>query len=114
MKSLVKIFKALSDESRLRIIKMLQVRPLCVCEITDILGLAPSTVSKHLSILRDAGLITDDKQGKWVNYALNNPTGETYLKELLPLMKKWLESDQMVNQDAKRVAVIDRNQICQL
>ncbi|NTW49163.1 MAG: winged helix-turn-helix transcriptional regulator [Chlorobiales bacterium] len=114
MNPLLKIFKALADGNRLRILKMLEVRPLCVCEITDVLGLATSTVSKHLSILRDAGLITDDKQGKWVNYSLNSPTGEAYLKELLPLMEKWLEADRTVSQDIKKVAVIDRNKICQI
>ena len=56
-----KIFKALSDNSRLRILKMLQTKSLCVCEIQDILGLAASTVSKHLSILRDAGFISEEK-----------------------------------------------------
>lgn len=60
------IFDALSDKSRLRIIKMLHRKLLCVCEITEILKLALSIVSKHLSILRDAGLITDEKNGKWI------------------------------------------------
>ena len=61
MRELVKIFKALSDSNRIRIIKMLQIRPLCVCEITAVLNLATSTVSKHLSILREADLIYDIK-----------------------------------------------------
>ena len=71
MRSLIKIFKALSDQNRIRILKMLQIRSLCVCEITEVLNLATSTVSKHLSILRDADLIFDEKDGKWVNYHLN-------------------------------------------
>ena len=70
MRELVKVFKALSDSNRIRILKMLEVRPLCVCEITEVLKLATSTVSKHLSILRDAGYIIDQKEGKWVNYYL--------------------------------------------
>ena len=62
-----KIFKALSDSNRIRIVKMLQRKSLCVCEIKDVINLATSTVSKHLSILREAGLIVDWKDGKWIN-----------------------------------------------
>ena len=58
-----KIFKALSDNSRLRILKMLQSKSLCVCEVQDVLGLATSTVSKHLSVLREAGFIKEEKEG---------------------------------------------------
>lgn len=67
-----KILKAISDKNRIRIIKMLQKKPLCVCEIKAVLELATSTVSKHLSILRDAGLISDWKEGKWINYKINS------------------------------------------
>lgn len=89
MRHLVKIFKALSDPNRIRIIKMLQIRTLCVCEIRDILNLANSTVSKHLSILRDAELILDEKDGKWVNYYLNKANGDLYVSQLLPLLAEW-------------------------
>ena len=61
MRPIIKIFKALSDTNRLRILKILEIRPLCVCEIREVLQLATSTVSKHLSILREADLIVDDK-----------------------------------------------------
>ncbi|MFO7524521.1 MAG: metalloregulator ArsR/SmtB family transcription factor, partial [Ignavibacteriaceae bacterium] len=56
-----KFFKTLSDPNRLRILKMLQIKPLCVCEITDVLQLATSTVSKHLSILKETGFIIEEK-----------------------------------------------------
>lgn len=112
MRKVTKIFKALSDGNRLRIIKMLQIRPLCVCEITDILNLAPSTVSKHLSILRDCEFILDDKEGKWVNYRLNRFTTEKYVSDLLPLLEKWLPDDEVVKSDAQKVIGVDRNVIC--
>src|SRR3990170_6304756 len=67
----VKFFKALSDSNRLRILKILQTRPLCVCEITNVLELATSTVSQHLKILKEAGFIIEEKEGKWVNYLIN-------------------------------------------
>ena len=60
MKEITDIFKALSDKNRLRILMMLTRRPLCVCEIQNVLSITVSTVSKHLSILRDIGLIIDE------------------------------------------------------
>jgi ArsR family transcriptional regulator len=112
MRQVTKLFKALSDHNRLRIIKMLQIRPLCVCEITEILHLAPSTVSKHLAILRDTELIIDHKDGKWVNYMLNPSRDKGYVQELLALLKNWLPDDQTIMEDACKVQTIDRYQIC--
>ncbi|MCX6356742.1 MAG: metalloregulator ArsR/SmtB family transcription factor, partial [Candidatus Aureabacteria bacterium] len=57
MRNIEKIFKSLADRNRIRILKMLEVRRLCVCEITAIMGIAQPSVSRHLSILRDAGLV---------------------------------------------------------
>jgi len=112
MRDLVRKFKALSDPNRIRILKMLEVRPLCVCEITEILKLAPSTVSKHLSILRDADFILDEKDGKWVNYRLNEEQGSEQVKKLLPLIRAWLHEDQLVFSDLDRVLTLDRNELC--
>lgn len=113
IRRVVKIFKALSDSNRLRILKMLEVRSLCVCEITEVLQLATSTVSKHLSLLRDADLILDRKKGKWVYFVLN-PRAEKYVSELLPLIKKWLPDDPVVLQDRDKVARVDKETICKV
>jgi len=112
MRKLVKVFKALSDSNRIRILKMLEKRHLCVCEITKILNLASSTVSKHLSILRDAELILDEKDGKWVNYYLNQEKSDQYVQKLLPLIKSWLPDDDIILQDKEKVKTVDRNYIC--
>ena len=112
MRELIKIFKALSDPNRLRILKMLEIRPLCVCEITEVLNLATSTVSKHLSLLRDAGLVVDEKDGKWVNFRLNMVSTDPVVQELLPLMRKWLPNDELILEDARKVAKVDRKLIC--
>ena len=112
MRSLVKTFKALSDSNRIRILKMLEQRQLCVCEITEVLKLASSTVSKHLSILRDAKLIFDEKEGKWVNYYLNQDKSNEYVTKLLPLIKSWLPEDRIILQDKEKVKTVDRNFIC--
>lgn len=72
MNELVAIFKALSDETRLRIIKLLDQGELCVCDITAALDMVQPKVSFHLSTLKEAGLIKDRKQGKWVHYSLSD------------------------------------------
>ena len=63
-------FKALADETRLRILKLLEVREMCVCEIMVALGLTQPTASHHLGLLENAGLIKDRKKGKWVFYSV--------------------------------------------
>ncbi len=112
MRDIVKIFKALSDPNRLRIIKMLEKKPLCVCEITAILNLATSTVSKHLYLLREADLIIDEKEGKWVNYKLNPEPVQIYIQEILNLLSSWLPADKVIDADREKVRTIDRNKIC--
>ena len=65
---LTAIAQALSDGNRVRILAALRGRELCVCQIVELLGLAPSSVSKHLLLLRHAGLVTSRKQGRWIHY----------------------------------------------
>jgi ArsR family transcriptional regulator len=112
MRSLSKIFKALSDTNRLRILKMLELRPLCVCEVREVLGLANSTVSKHLSVLRDADLIADEKQGKWVNYSLNMNSANKYTEVLLPVLKDWIVNNEIIQKDRRILKKVDREKIC--
>ena len=95
MKQLIKTMKALSDPNRVKVIKMLQHGELCACEIQASLGLAQPTVSKHLRLLEDAGLIRGRKQGLWVHYSLEHE-GPTYSAALLPLLQEWLEDDPEV------------------
>ena len=106
------IFKALSDPNRLRILKMLQKKSLCVCEITEILQLATSTVSKHLSILRDAGLIVDEKDKKWINYRINPSPEEPAVVSALLSLHLLLESDDMVARDRERMKTVNREELC--
>jgi ArsR family transcriptional regulator len=68
-----RFFKALSDETRLRIFKLLGVREMCVCEIMVALDLTQPTASHHLRILENAGLVKDRKEGKWVFYSIAQP-----------------------------------------
>ena len=73
MDKLLKIFKALSDKNRVRIMSMLTKKELCVCEITHVLKLATSTVSKHLAVLKNVGLVEAEKRGLNVYYRLKCP-----------------------------------------
>lgn len=70
MRRLVGTIKALSDEIRLRIINVIYEQELCVCEIVDALSLPQSTISRHLTVLKNAGIVADRKHGQWVFYKL--------------------------------------------
>ncbi len=83
MRDFIKVIKAMNDSNRIRIIFALQKRELCVCQITILLNLAPSTVSKHLSILHDARLIDGRKEGRWMFYRLPDKPADTMIKEAL-------------------------------
>ncbi len=107
-----RFFKALSDANRLRILKMLQVKPLCVCEITDILQLAASTVSKHLSILKENGFIKEDREGKWVNYKINYGSSDPRIAAVLTSLEFWIADDKIIASDKLKVIKVDRNEVC--
>lgn len=107
-----KLFKALSDPNRLRILKMLQNKDLCVCEIKEALKLANSTVSQHLSILKDAGFVLEEKDGKWVNYMLNRRANDATVASVISMLHFWLEDDETVKADRAVVKCTDRNVIC--
>src|ERR1051326_6090539 len=66
-----RVFHALSDETRLEIVRLLSHGERCVCELQDALDAAQSRLSFHLNTLKDAGLVTDRREGRWVYYALN-------------------------------------------
>ena len=68
-----KFFKALADKTRLRILRVLAVREMCVCELMTALGLTQPTASHHLHILEDSGFVKKRKEGKWVFYSLTKP-----------------------------------------
>jgi len=107
-----KIFKALSDENRLRILKALQVRILCVCEIKELLGLANSTVSQHLKILKESGFILEKKEGKWVNYLINTRPADQRISSILSSLDFWINNESMIIKDKKKIERLDRNKIC--
>lgn len=100
MNELVTIFKALSDETRLRVIKLLEQGELCVCDITAALDMVQPKVSFHLSALKEAGFIKDRKQGKWIHYSLNE---SDLFRRMLILSACERMQDGMASGDRKRL-----------
>ena len=100
MNELTTIFKALSDETRLRVIKLLEQGELCVCDITAALDMVQPKVSFHLSTLKEAGLIKDRKQGKWIHYSLNE---KDLFRRILILSACERMQDSTISGDRKRL-----------
>lgn len=90
MKEFIRLMKALADPNRVKIITMLGVRELCVCELTALLGVAQPTVSKHLRILEDTGLVSFRREGTWIIYRLNAECQEQ-ARTMLGLVGQWLD-----------------------
>jgi DNA-binding transcriptional ArsR family regulator len=111
------VLKAAADPNRARMLKMLEGSEMCVCQIIAVIGLSQSTVSKHLTLLRDAGLLDERKVGRWVYYTLAKTQQNGYALPLLGLLSQWLEDDTIVAEDAQRSALIRRipvEQLCSL
>jgi ArsR family transcriptional regulator len=111
MKELIKVMKALSDPVRVKMVKMLQRKVMCVCEIQAALNTSQSNASKHLKLLEEAGLITSSKEGLFVNYSLSDGLRSPYAASLLGNMKHWLESDPDIRSLAGRLPSISREDI---
>ena len=111
MKALIKVMKALSDPNRVKMMKMLQERPLCVCEMQTALGIAQSTASKHLKILEDAELVRSFKDGLWVNYTLSDGRGSPYSAIMVANLKHWLNDDHEIKTLMEELPAIDRHDI---
>jgi len=111
MRDFIKVMKALSETNRVKMVKLLQRREFCVCEIQEALGLAQSTTSKHLKVLEEAGLITASKEGLWVNYRLAEGVCNPYASVLLGSLRHWLEEDAEVAVLLARLSDFNRESI---
>lgn len=112
LKKITKILKALADESRIRIVALLKERnSLCVCEITEIIGLSQPTISSHLKKLQDAEIIAYSKNGLWVNYNLDENM-EKEVEQLLGALVRMLGEDEIIKSDVLRSYKINREMIC--
>ena len=100
MKDLLQVFKALSDETRLRIIKLLEHGELCVCDIVASLDIIQPKISFHLGVLKEAGLVMDRRVGKWIHYRLDD--SNMFKRFLLLSIHEKIE-DELILQDKKRL-----------
>jgi len=112
MKKLMRVLKACADPNRMRVLKLLQARELCVCEITEALGIAQPSVSRHMRILEDADLVEQRKEGTWVNYRVNPNPANPYAQDILERLPGWLSDDRGIQSLLLQASVLDRNVIC--
>jgi len=109
--------KAVGHPTRTRILKLLESGRLCVCQVQAVLGLAPSTVSKHLTTLKIAGLVEDRRDGKWIEYRLTDDARNPHAKPVLDLLRGTLNRDPAVVADRKRlreIKAIPLTELCAL
>ncbi len=115
MRSAMSVTKALADRQRVRILMLLQPGELCVCQIVQVLELAPSTVSKHLSVLSAAGLVDSRKDGRWAFYRLPEGSVGAFVRPLLQWLVDTLEHDALIGQDRttlRAVVACDPGSLC--
>ncbi|MBC2693758.1 MAG: winged helix-turn-helix transcriptional regulator [Desulfobacteraceae bacterium] len=111
MKAFVKVMKAISDINRVKIVKLLQHKMMCVCELQTALKVAQPTVSKHLKILENAGLVVSKKKGLWVNYHLADGSSSPYAASMLGNLRHWLDHDPELKEIIERLPGIRRDLI---
>ncbi|OHD30419.1 MAG: hypothetical protein A2086_02320 [Spirochaetes bacterium GWD1_27_9] len=104
MKDFIEKLKALSDENRFRIVMMLKIKPLCVCEIYSVLSISNSTVSTHLKTLRNAKIIDYKKDGRWMEYFI--------LPEIITLLdmtENLIKNKEIINNDREKLKYLSRD-----
>ena len=115
MRATLRVTKALADIQRVRILMMLGPGELCVCQIVEVLCLAPSTTSKHLSILSAAGLVDSRKEGRWMYYRLPEGADGALARPVLRWLRGTLKNDEAIKQDRKKrrtVVCCDPGSLC--
>jgi DNA-binding transcriptional ArsR family regulator len=103
MRSALRVTKALSDGQRVRILMLLRGGELCVCRVVEVLGLAASTVSKHLSILSEADLVSVRKDGRWAYYRLPQGSARAAVRPILKWLEDMLGEDEAVLRDVMKL-----------
>ena len=116
MESILAITRALSDENRVRALLALDGRELCVCQIIELLELAPSTVSKHMSILKHSGMVTGHKRGRWMYYRLPEMVATPVVQHALSWIQQAASKSSRIRMDKERIEKIlktNREVICE-
>lgn len=117
MEFFLEITKALADETRLKILMLLKNHELCACQIIECFNLTGATISKHLSILKYAKLITSRKDGRWVYYKLADLKKNEVIKDSIELVQKSLKNESLIESDYKKlteILKIDASELCRI
>jgi ArsR family transcriptional regulator, arsenate/arsenite/antimonite-responsive transcriptional repressor len=111
MKSLEKTLKVLADKNRIRIIKLLSYKKMCVCGLAHIIGITQPSISRHLQKLKSHGFISCEQDHFWTNCILKKPD-DIYGASLIKFLKKWLNDDPVIKNDLIKAKKFNRNNIC--
>jgi len=103
VREFVKLFKALSDETRIRILKVLLERECCVCEVMQALDISQSRASRNLGILEDAGFVKSRRDGLWIVYSIDEQRMNSYAARLIELLRSSLVDEETILQDRERL-----------
>lgn len=94
------------------IMKMLQAREMCVCELSQALGITQPSVSRHMRILKEAELVSSRREASWIHYLWNPSPSNPYARALLSQLRVWLEEDPEVRGAVERASTLKRSEIC--
>ncbi|MBT4484898.1 MAG: winged helix-turn-helix transcriptional regulator [Candidatus Latescibacteria bacterium] len=106
MRQFMDVVRAMADENRVKALLALRQNELCVCQIIEFLGLAPSTVSKHMSILKQARLVDSRKDGRWIYYRLAGDSGLCEVNGALDWLGKCFDSNSLSGDDEKKLKMV--------
>lgn len=104
MRDFAKLFKALSDETRIRILKVLLERECCVCEVMQALDISQSRASRNLRVLEGAGFIKSKRDGLWIVYSIDEQRMNSYAAPLIELLRSSLVNEEIISQDRERLS----------
>ena len=108
MRELIKLFKAISDETRIRILKVLLERECCVCEVMQALDISQSRASRNLGILENAGFVKPRRDGLWIVYSIDKQTMNSHVASLTEMLRSSLVNDEIISQDRKKLSHAER------
>ncbi|WP_028581870.1 ArsR/SmtB family transcription factor [Desulfogranum japonicum] len=111
MRDFVKVMKALADPNRVRILKLLQEKELCVCEMKELFSLSQPTISKHLRVLEEANLVTFRKQGSWAIYRLGHEQSSGHAQAMLAYLEQTELDDKAFKDMLQHLPQVDRERI---
>jgi ArsR family transcriptional regulator len=115
MREFMNITRALGDPTRIRVLLALRRQELCACQITELFGLAQSTMSKHFYLLKQSGLVDSRKQGRWVYYSLPGKDAPAVVRDALKWVERSLAGEPLILEDAKnleKILQLDTTELC--